>query len=87
VKTGYYYYSVLQFLNHMDSQYDTLGWGSARHNATTYTGQDKHRINARQTSMSLVGFQPTTPVFQWANTVHALDCVATVIGKDRAFLF
>jgi hypothetical protein len=30
--------------------------------------------------MSLVGFEPTTPVFERAKTVHALDRAATVIG-------
>jgi hypothetical protein len=27
-----------------------------------------------------MGFEPTTPVFEGAKTVHALDRVATVIG-------
>jgi hypothetical protein len=27
-----------------------------------------------------VGFEPTTPVFERAKTVRALDCAATVIG-------
>jgi hypothetical protein len=26
------------------------------------------------------GFEPTIPVFERANTVHALDCAATVMG-------
>jgi hypothetical protein len=30
--------------------------------------------------MPRVGFQPTIPAFERAKTVHALDCVATVIG-------
>jgi hypothetical protein len=38
--------------------------------------QNKHT----QTSMPQVGFEPTTPVFERAKTVHALDRVATVIG-------
>jgi hypothetical protein len=33
-----------------------------------------------QTSMLRVGFEPTTPAFQRAKTVHALDGAATVIG-------
>jgi hypothetical protein len=33
-----------------------------------------------QTSMSWVGFEPTTPAFKRANTVHALVRVRTVIG-------
>jgi hypothetical protein len=34
-----------------------------------------------QTSMLQVGFAPTTPVFQRAKTVHALNSAATVIGS------
>jgi hypothetical protein len=34
--------------------------------------------------MPRVGFEPTTPVFQRAKTVHALDRAATVIGKQTA---
>jgi hypothetical protein len=45
-----------------------------------YVEQNKHRINA-QTSMPQVGFEPTTPVFEWAKTVHASDGAATVISK------
>jgi hypothetical protein len=46
------------------------------------TGQHKHRINpyTHQTSMPWVGFEPTTPVFERAKTVHALDHAATVTG-------
>jgi hypothetical protein len=33
-----------------------------------------------QTSMPQVGFKPTIPVLELAKTVHALECVATVIG-------
>jgi hypothetical protein len=33
-----------------------------------------------QTSMPRVGFEPTTPVFERAKTVHALDRAITVIG-------
>jgi hypothetical protein len=33
-----------------------------------------------QTSMPLVEFEPTTPVFERAKMVHALDCSAAVIG-------
>jgi hypothetical protein len=33
--------------------------------------------------MPQVGFQPTTPVFEQAKTVLALDCAATLIGKSR----
>jgi hypothetical protein len=55
-----------------------------------YTEQHKHRPlpihrttqtqNKRtQTSMPRAGFEPTTPVFEWAKTAHALDRAATVI--------
>jgi hypothetical protein len=43
---------------------------------TTQT-QNKHT----QTSMPWVWFEPTTPVFKRAKTVHALDCAATVIDN------
>jgi hypothetical protein len=33
-----------------------------------------------QTSMPRVGFEPTNSVFDRVKTVHAVDCVATVIG-------
>jgi hypothetical protein len=32
--------------------------------------------------MSRVGVEPTTPVFERANTVHTLDRAATVIGMQ-----
>jgi hypothetical protein len=34
----------------------------------------------RQTSMPRLGFEPITPVFERAKTVHALDGAVTVIG-------
>jgi hypothetical protein len=41
-----------------------LGWGiSQSQGRHLHTEQHKHRINAK-TSMPLVGFEPTTPVFQ-----------------------
>jgi hypothetical protein len=40
-----------------------------------------HRINTHiHTSMPLVGFEPTTPVFERERTVHALVGAGTVIG-------
>jgi hypothetical protein len=33
--------------------------------------------------MIRVGFEPTTPVFERAKTVYALDRAATVIGTHR----
>jgi hypothetical protein len=40
-----------------------------------------------QTSMSLVGFEPTIPVFEWAKMVHSLDHAATVIGSAPHSLY
>jgi hypothetical protein len=37
-----------------------------------------------QTSMPQVGFEPTTPVFERAKSVHALDRASTVIGLHSA---
>jgi hypothetical protein len=40
-----------------------------------------------QTSMLQLGVEPTTPVFDRINTVHTLDCAATVIGSPSFFNF
>jgi hypothetical protein len=40
-----------------------------------------------QTPMPQVGFEPMIPVFEQAKTVHALDCVATVIGYEWYTLY
>jgi hypothetical protein len=32
--------------------------------------------------MPRVGFEPIIPVFEWAMTVHTLDCAATVTGSS-----
>jgi hypothetical protein len=53
----------------------SLDRGSARRKAATYT-QNKRT----QTSIPWVGFEPTTPAFEQAKTIHALDRAATVIG-------
>jgi hypothetical protein len=37
--------------------------------------------------MLRVAFEPTTSVFERAKTVHALDCAATVIGKQAKSLY
>jgi hypothetical protein len=39
-----------------------------------------------QTSMPQVGFEPTTPVFERAKIVHALDSAATVIGDFTSYV-
>jgi hypothetical protein len=67
-----------QLLNPIHSRYDSLDGGSARHKAT-----QQHTRNKRtQTSMPRVRFEPTTPVFERAKTVQALDRAATVIGNS-----
>jgi muramoyltetrapeptide carboxypeptidase LdcA involved in peptidoglycan recycling len=40
-----------------------------------------HRTTQTQTSMPIVGSEPTIPVFKRAKTGHALDRTTTVIGK------
>jgi hypothetical protein len=68
-KTSETYESIL------DIWYDSLDGGSARRKVTTYTGQ--HNTEKRgHTSMPRAGFEPTIPVFEWSNTVRALDRVA-----------
>jgi hypothetical protein len=52
-----------------------LDGGSARRKASTYTQNKRIKI-----FMLRVVFQPTSPVFKRAKTVHALDRAATVIG-------
>jgi hypothetical protein len=49
------------------------------------TEHHKHRTNpyTHQTFMPWVGFEPTIPESERARTVHALDRVATVIGKQK----
>jgi hypothetical protein len=54
-----------------------LDGGSARRKAAAYT-QNKHT----QTSMPLVGFEHTTPVFELEKTVHALHHAAAVLGYN-----
>jgi hypothetical protein len=50
-----------------------LSYGAARTRLLTY----------RTTQRSInVGFEPTTPVFEWAKTVHVLDRAATVSDKE-----
>jgi hypothetical protein len=47
-----------------------------------YLHRGQHKQNTHiHTSMSRVKFEPTTPVFERAKAVHALDRAATVIGN------
>jgi hypothetical protein len=75
-----------QFLNPVHSRYNYLDGGSARHMTSTYTQDNTNRINAHsQTFMIWVGFERTTPVFERAKTVQALDSAATVKVLRRAY--
>jgi hypothetical protein len=47
--------------------------------AATYTGQHKQKKRTH-TSISRVGFERMTPVFERTKTFHAVDRAATVIG-------
>jgi hypothetical protein len=44
------------------------------------------RNKRTETSMPRVGLEPTIPVFKRANTVHALDRAATVIGISELYM-
>jgi hypothetical protein len=48
---------------------------------STHT-QGKNRINEPQYPC-LVELEPTTPAFEWADAVHVIDHVATVIGGAK----
>jgi hypothetical protein len=41
-----------------------------------------HRRDANRLSMPRVGFEPMILVPEWAETFHALECIATVIDFD-----
>jgi hypothetical protein len=70
---------LFHFRNPIDSRWDSLDEESAQRKAATYT-QDI------QTSMPLVGFEPTIPVFELLKTVHTSDRTDTVIGQTEIFL-
>jgi hypothetical protein len=57
---------------------------SAHRKAATYTQNNTNTNKRAQTSMPLAGFEPTIPALERAMTVHALDCVATVISAAAA---
>jgi hypothetical protein len=54
-----------------------LGWGISPHRKVVTSTQNKFT----QTSMLRVGFEPTIPMFEREETVHALDRVTSVIGR------
>jgi hypothetical protein len=48
-----------------------------------YLDTEQHKQKkTQQTSMPGVRFEPTTPLFEQAKTVHTLDRVATVTGSE-----
>jgi hypothetical protein len=59
----------------------TGGRPAARPLPTHRTTQTENKRT--QTSMLLVGFEATIPVFKRAKTVHALDRAATVSGREN----
>jgi hypothetical protein len=72
---------LFQFLNLFTQFVRLLVWG-IRPSQGRYLHTEQHTQNKRtQTSMPEVGFEPTTPVFERAKTVHASDGGATVIGS------
>jgi hypothetical protein len=58
---------LFQFLDHLHSRCDSLDGGSAQNKRT-------------RTSILQVGFEPTIPAFERAQTVNASNGAATVIG-------
>jgi hypothetical protein len=54
----------------------------ARHLATHKTIQTQNKRT--QESMPRVGFEPTTPVFKRAKTIHTLRRAATVVGYNNS---
>jgi hypothetical protein len=59
-----------------------LGWGiSPSQGRYVHAEQHKTQNKRTQTSMPRVGFELTTPVFERAKTVHALERAATAIGS------
>jgi hypothetical protein len=57
-------------------------WTGDQQSQGLYPHTEQRTGNKRtQTSMPKVGFEPIIPAFDRANTVHALDRAATVIGR------
>jgi hypothetical protein len=57
-----------------------LSGESARRKAATYTQNSTKQNKRRKTSIPGLGFEPTTPVFELAKTVQALERAAAVLG-------
>jgi hypothetical protein len=77
-------WTLYQFLNPIHCRYNSLDGGSAHHKASTYTQEDTNTENI-QTSMLRVGFEPTTPLVDWAKPVYSLDQAGTVTGPQCKF--
>jgi hypothetical protein len=58
--------------------------GLANREAATHR-QDNTNAEYAQTSTSLDGFEPMSPAFEEAKTVHALDRAATLIGHETHY--
>jgi hypothetical protein len=72
---------LFQFLN-LDTVGRTPWTGDQPVTRPLHTHRTTRIQNKRtQTSMPLVGFEPTIPVLERAKTVHALDNADTVIGS------
>jgi hypothetical protein len=72
---------LFQFLNpYEDGRTPWTGDQSVARQLPTHRTTQTQNI-CTQTSMLRVGLEPTFPVFERAKTVHALDRVATVIGR------
>jgi hypothetical protein len=72
----------LQFLNPKTA--GRIPWTSDQPVASPRTIQIQNKHT--QISMPCVGFKPTTPAFERAKTIHALDWAATVIGDAHKAL-
>jgi hypothetical protein len=72
-------WSLFQFLDPIQSRQDTLGGGSVRRKAFTHTRNNTNRINAR--GHPYLDWD-SNPAIELAKTYHALDSVASVIGRS-----
>jgi hypothetical protein len=77
--------AAFQVFNPIHSRKDSFGGDQpvARRVHIHRTTQTQNKRT--QTSMLRAGFEPTTPVFEQAKTLHALDCAATAIGVSKLY--
>jgi hypothetical protein len=77
----------VQFRNPYTQSVGLLGRGISPSQGR-YLHPGQHKQNKRTpTSMPFMGFEPTTPVFKRAKTIHVLDRGATVIGFPIYYLY